>query len=254
MTMMMPDSTVVDNLPPGYPAYLGYADGEWPTAAGLAARFPHARRVILTVTGNTIDCDGADSERGDLTAAGAAFWARRKIIAHPGSRPVIYASVVGEPGYGMPAVLTELAAYGIDRSAVRLLSAHYGAGAHICGPSACKLIGVPVDGTQWTDTYRWGNDDIDMSVLAADFFAGQPGETERLVTELGIVRPGDTGDKVRTVQGLLNARAGIGTPLAIDGVFGWKTQGAVEHIQVDHHITQDGIVGPATWPVLLGVA
>lgn len=251
----MPDSTIVGNLPVGYPAYLGYADGEFATAAELAGRFPDALRVILTVTGRTIDCDGADSEREDLTAAGAAAWASRKLAADPGSRPVIYASVVGEPGYGMRSVLTELASRRIRRGEVRLLSAHYGAGEHICGPSTCELISVAMDGTQWTDTFRSGNDDIDMSALAPDFFSHAT-ETEKIVQQLGIARQGDTGEKVKTVQALCNARdkPNGAAPLVIDGVFGTETRAAVVWYQRAARIPADGVVGPQTWPVLLGIA
>ena len=69
MTLAMPDSTVVANLPGGYDAYLGYVDGDFVTAPGLRAKFPGAELVLLTVTGQTVDCAGADVENGDLTAA-----------------------------------------------------------------------------------------------------------------------------------------------------------------------------------------
>lgn len=254
--LAMPDSVRVGDLPGGYDAYLGYADGDYPTAAELTRRFPAAHKVILTVTGQMLNCDGCDCEPGNLNAADMRMWVQRKLQLMPAVRPVVYASVKGKPNFGMGDVLAALSRNGIGRSRVRLLSAHYGQGPHICGPATCGEIGVPMDGTQWTDEYRVTVDGttriIDMSVLLPGFFGSGETETERLVRELGIVRQGDHGEIVKTVQRLCNGRSG--PVLAVDGVFGFRTTGAVEIIQVDAGITQDGIVGPQTWPVLLGVA
>ena len=95
MTLAMPDSVTVPDLPGGYDAYLGYADGTWPTAAALHAKFPAADLLILTVTGQTLQADGCDVETGDLTPEGGARWAVSKRAAYPGFRPVMYASVSG---------------------------------------------------------------------------------------------------------------------------------------------------------------
>jgi hypothetical protein len=255
MTLAMPDSTNVNNLPAGYPAYLGYADGAWPTGKVLEGLFPEAELVILTVTGENAAhgarvAPGTDAEPGDLTAASAASWAYKQPA---GNRPVIYASVEGEQGYGMGDVLRALAELGVPRSVVRLLSAHYGQGEHICGPDSCKAIDVQMDGTQWTNDFVTpGGAVIDMSVLADDFFGPLLTETEKLVQELGTVQEGNTGAAVKTVQALLEARLADG--VAIDGVFGTQTLSAVKFLQSKGKVTVDGIVGPQTWPVLLGVA
>jgi Putative peptidoglycan binding domain len=257
MTLQMPDSVNVSNLPAGYPAYLGYADGKFANGAQLRARFPAAELVLLTVTGETTAAHGArvsggaDAEPGNLTAAGAVWWAMSNKL---GEFPVIYASVTGEPGYGMADVLAELDAIGTGRDEVRLLSAHYGDGPHICGPRSCGLIGTEMDGTQWTDEAPAVNGHlVDMSVLRNDFFSLPQGdsETETLVTELGTVQQGDTGTAVETVQGLLLAR---GQRVTLDGEFGPLTASAVRVRQIQSRLTADGIVGPQTWPVLLGVA
>jgi hypothetical protein len=256
VTLAMPDSTVVANLPAGYDAYLGYADGDFANAGELAGRFPAANRIILTATGRTLDCDGADIEPGNLTAADGAAWANRKLTADPGSRPVLYASVEGEPGYGMADVIGALDACRIAQDEVRLLSAHYGQDPHICGPDSCRLISVEMDGTQWTDDFGviGGNGvptSVDMSMLAGDFF-GQLTGTEQLVQELGTVQAGQTGEAVKTVQGLCVARGATG--LAVDGIFGKQTLSAVKFTQSLGKVTVDGIVGAQTWPVLLAVA
>lgn len=254
MTLAMPDSTVVANLPGGYDAYLGYVDGDFVTAPGLRAKFPAAELVLLTVTGQTVDCAGADVENGDLTAAMGASWARNFIEGASGVRPVLYASLDT-----MADLLLELGALNVVRASVRLLSAHYGRGPHICGPDSCGEMDIEMDGTQWTDDFGviGGNGvptSVDMSMLAGDFF-GQLTGTEQLVQELGTARSGMTGPVVRTVQGLCNAREGLPvTPLVIDGVFGALTEQQVKGLQQVYKLTADGIVGPQTWPVLLGIA
>jgi hypothetical protein len=174
-TISMPDSIYPQKLLSGYPAYLGYADGEWATAQVLAALFPHARHVILTVNGSTlVEADGADCEPGNIDAAATARWVRDKLATEPGERPVVYADLASE-GYSMSEVLADLAALGIPRSRVRVLSAHY-ADEHICSPAhGCRdahgnVITWTADGTQWTSTYPGAGGEIDMSMLGADFF------------------------------------------------------------------------------------
>lgn len=261
MTIAMPDSVSVADLPDGYDAYLGYTDGRFATAMTLRARFPAAELVLLTVTGEAPGATvhgarvslGTDAEPGDLNAASAARWAAAEKL---GEFPVIYASVQGAAGFGMHDVLAELAAAGIGRDEVRLLSAHYGSGPHICGPASCRLIDTEMDGTQWTSQFETAGMSgatsfVDMSMLADNFFGLPQSETERLVTELGTVRQGMIGEAVRTVQGLCCARLGT---LKVDGLFGPVTVTAVRTIQGRAHITADGIVGPQTWAVLLGVA
>jgi peptidoglycan hydrolase-like protein with peptidoglycan-binding domain len=65
---------------------------------------------------------------------------------------------------------------------------------------------------------------------------------------------GAIGGDVRTVQGLCNAREALLLPLVLDGIFGQQTRAAVEAVQRAHSIGVDGVVGPQTWPVLMGVA
>lgn len=54
---------------------------------------------------------------------------------------------------------------------------------------------------------------------------------------------GRTGEKVKELQKLLK--------IDEDGVFGRKTRAAVQQFQKSHGLVNDGIVGPATWDVLL---
>jgi len=264
----MPDSVTVSDLPAGFPAYLGYTDGDFPTADALRAKFPGAKLILLSTTGTGIlpPCNGFDIEPGNLTAAEGARLAAGYINGAPSSgrpRPVLYASVSGPSGYGMGDVLAELAKRSVARHEVRLLSAHYGQGAHICGPDSCGLIADEMDGTQWTDMWTSqfltnGRRPVDMSLLAGDFFTSTPAaapgnpSAEEIVGELPVVQQGMTGNPVRTVQGLCCAR--WDNALKVDGVFGPETWAAVRAIQNRAGITVDGIVGPSTWPVLLGIS
>jgi hypothetical protein len=165
MTLTMADSISPTNLPAGYDAYLGYVDGDWPTAKALRVKFPAAHILTVTVLGGNAVADGCDVETGDLSPASGAAWALGR-LADDAERPVIYAST------GVMAdVLGELAARKIGRSEVRLLSAHYTGERHICGPATCKLVDVAMDGTQWSDSAPGvGGTKIDASLLAGNFF------------------------------------------------------------------------------------
>lgn len=64
-----------------------------------------------------------------------------------------------------------------------------------------------------------------------------------------VLRRGAQGDEVKLLQERL-VGAGAG-PIVIDGVFGEMTESAVRLFQGANALEQDGIVGPATWGVLL---
>lgn len=59
------------------------------------------------------------------------------------------------------------------------------------------------------------------------------------------VRYGSSGDDVRRLQQALNGAGGYG--LAVDGVFGNKTQQALRSYQQARGLNVDGIAGPQTW-------
>jgi peptidoglycan hydrolase-like protein with peptidoglycan-binding domain len=63
-----------------------------------------------------------------------------------------------------------------------------------------------------------------------------------------LVKSGSHDHPTRTLQDLLNAH---GSALAIDGVFGPKTDAAVRHFQQSKGLTVDGVVGPQTWAALI---
>ena len=61
-------------------------------------------------------------------------------------------------------------------------------------------------------------------------------------------RQGDRDHPVRTLQHLLREH---GKAVAVDGIFGPLTDGAVRALQQSKGLTVDGIVGPRTWGALV---
>ncbi|MBT9385464.1 peptidoglycan-binding protein [Pseudooceanicola sp. CBS1P-1] len=83
----------------------------------------------------------------------------------------------------------------------------------------------------------------DIAALATEYLAALQPDTRRTL------RRGSSGDPVPELQTLL-ASAGFDVGAA-DGLFGRQTEDAVEAFQTARRLLPDGIVGPATWGVLL---
>ncbi|MBE6047648.1 MAG: peptidoglycan-binding protein [Clostridium sp.] len=66
-----------------------------------------------------------------------------------------------------------------------------------------------------------------------------------------MLRIGDKGDAVRNLQNLLISKGYSCGSAGADGDFGQSTYNAVIKFQGDHGLSQDGIVGPATWEALI---
>lgn len=81
----------------------------------------------------------------------------------------------------------------------------------------------------------------------------EPKETPT-ITGLPTLRRGDKGEVVRAAQFLLNGRKCSCGIWGADGDFGNGTEAAVLAFQRRNGIEADGIIGPATWAVLLGVS
>ncbi|WP_301177244.1 peptidoglycan recognition protein family protein [Actinomadura geliboluensis] len=77
-----------------------------------------------------------------------------------------------------------------------------------------------------------------------------PDWQETMMRRLPTLATGAAGEHVETVQGLLRARS---HPVELDGRYGPATAAAVRAVQRWGGVQDDGIVGPATWPVLLRV-
>lgn len=85
--------------------------------------------------------------------------------------------------------------------------------------------------------------------LAVNGIVGQATWRKLVVTQ----RFGSRGEQVRAIQALLNiyGRTHAGFRLTEDGIFGRLTRAAVIRFQRAVDITDDGVVGPGTWPFLV---
>lgn len=63
-----------------------------------------------------------------------------------------------------------------------------------------------------------------------------------------LTRKGDNAHPVRTLQHLLRAQK---QTVAVDGIFGPKTEAAVKAFQKAKKLSVDGIVGPKTWAAII---
>lgn len=246
MTITMFDSINTGELPSGSGyAYAGYVDGDWPDYTAIKEKFPSASVLSIAVSVDGI-ADCLDVEAGDATPPEAVTWLSGRLAAGA-VKPCIYAST--------DTMTRFIATMGVPRSSVRLWTAHYGLGEHICGPDTCKQLSIPADGTQWTDQAL--GRDLDQSVLLDDFFGAEPPPAPVVSTwqvtmmdSLPALQQGATGITVRRIQGLCQA-ALPNEPIVMDGNFGSITEAAIKQIQTQHHVTADGIVGPVTWQVLV---
>jgi hypothetical protein len=249
----------IDNsqFPPGGGAYASYVDGhlgDQPNYNWTVRAFPGARHLSIALFPED-DADAIDVEAGAAGTADIPGWYARQ-VARGIARPVVYASA-----YTMDAgVLPVLSAAGIARASVRLWTAHYDIGEHICGPASCEALRIAADGTQWTSNAL--GRDLDQSLLLEDFF-GTPAPpttvktppatvnwTENLVQQLPTLQQGATGTFVRTVQFQCGER---GHAVKVDGSYGPLTVAAVKAAQAAAKVAQDGVTGPVTWGILLGV-
>jgi len=72
--------------------------------------------------------------------------------------------------------------------------------------------------------------------------------TAATISPWPLVRQGNQNHPVETLQYLLRAR---GHNVAVDGIFGPKTDAAVRAFQKQKGLAVDGIVGPYTWSALI---
>ena len=243
------DTAFNGEFPPGAAAYAAYIDGaigSQPNYAYIVATFPDARHLSIALFPED-DADALDVEPGAAVPPDIPAWHARQ-AARGVARPAVYASTSTMEAEVLPV----LALAGIARESVRLWTAHYGLGEHICGPSSCGALSVDADGTQWCENAMGRT--LDQSLLLDSFFgtpAPSPNWQEAMLQALPVVQQGATGAVVRTVQGLLCAR---GYTVVIDGDYGPATTKGVEDLQRAAGLSVDGVVGEQTYPALLGIA
>jgi hypothetical protein len=177
------DAIADDQFPPGADAYAAYVDGDLanqPNYSFIVATFPSAEHLSITLFPDK-DAECLDIENGAATPESAADWYERQ-RARGITRPALYADVSTMESDVVPVIT----AAKIARATVRLWTAHYGAGEHICGPKSCGALSIDADGTQWCDDAL--GRDLDRSLLLADFF-GTP------APPAGTPRSGSSGSR-----------------------------------------------------------
>jgi peptidoglycan hydrolase-like protein with peptidoglycan-binding domain len=86
---------------------------------------------------------------------------------------------------------------------------------------------------------------------AAEKIAIPPPPRMQQTAPLPLLRKGVSGESVKRVQKLLNARLRPSSQLTVDGIFGPLTHQAVTQYQQGVSLTVDGIVGKQTWHCLM---
>jgi hypothetical protein len=169
----MYDTAQNDQFPAGAQAYAAYVDGgigDQPNYAYIVSTFPNAYHLSIALYGSN-DADALDVEPGAASPSDVPGWYSRQ-KQRGIARPCVYASASTMTSSILP-VLTQNQ---IPRDQVRLWSAHYGAGEHICGPNSCGLVPIDVDGTQWNNNALGLN--LDQSLLLDTFFSTAPSDVE----------------------------------------------------------------------------
>ena len=161
----MYDSAFNNQFPAGAQAYAAYVDGsigDQPNFNFIVTTFPNAQHLSIALSASN-NADALDVEPGAASPTDVPGWYTRQ-RQRGIQRPCVYASASTMASN----ILQVLQQANIARADVRLWSAHYGFGEHICGPASCKLVPVEVDGTQWTNSAL--NRNLDQSLLLENFF------------------------------------------------------------------------------------
>jgi hypothetical protein len=172
----MYDTIYNDQFPSGAQAYAAYVDGgigDQPNYAYIVSAFPKAQHLSIALFSSD-NADALDVEAGAASPSDVPGWYTRQ-KQRGIQRPCIYANVSTMDG----SVLPVLSQANISRSSVRLWTAHYGLGEHICGPDTCGYLSINADGTQWTSSALGLV--LDQSELVENFFTtvqGVPVEAE----------------------------------------------------------------------------
>src|SRR5262249_2689842 len=132
------------------------------------------------------------------------------------------------------------------------------------GAVAFTTSGIDPDVTSATVTFSDGihSVTVDASAGVADLsgFTDGPVSSVLKVTDganAPVLKLGSTGDAVRHLQEGLLKFGGAGSPTdpgPADGIFGGRTEAAVEAYQSQHALPVDGVVGPSTWSAPAGAA
>jgi hypothetical protein len=181
----MYDTIYNNQFPSGAQAYAAYVDGglgDQPNYAYIVSTFPKAEHLAIALFSSD-NADALDVEAGAATPGEIPAWCTRQ-RQRGIQRPCIYANASTMQG----SVLPVLSQSNISRASVRLWSAHYGLGEHICGPSSCGAMSVEADGTQWTSSALGLV--LDQSELQSNFFTTTNGAIAEAELQSGQLNTG----------------------------------------------------------------
>jgi hypothetical protein len=181
----MYDTTLNDQFPRGAQAYAAYVDGSLgnqPNYAYIVTAFPTAQHLSIALYPSD-NADVLDVEPGAAGPGDFPAWYERQ-VRRGVQRPCVYANVSTMDG----SILPTLSQAGIPSANVRLWTAHYDVGEHICGPDACRMLSVNADGTQWTPNA--GGLVLDQSLLLENFFSSNPAVTTEAELQSGQLNAG----------------------------------------------------------------
>jgi hypothetical protein len=237
------DTIENDQFPTGAAAYAGYVDGSignQPNYAFIVSAFPKAEHLSIALFSSD-NADALDVESGASVPADVpAWWTRQR--ARGITRPVVYASASAMNDDILPV----LSGAKIARTTVRLWTAHYGAGEHICGPGTCGLLSENADGTQWTPTA--GGLVLDQSLLLEDFFT-TPTTTPPVTTEAelqsGLLNTGKNALTVIAVPPGTAHHVAFGCDNSIQGLAPAKLRVAIHDTtwHITNGVTVEGTAG-----------
>ncbi len=188
------DSVLNNQFPSGAQAYAAYVDGsvgDQPNFAYIVSTFPKAYRLSIALYSSN-NADTLDVEAGASVASDIPGWYTRQ-KQRGIQRPCVYASASAMTN----SVLPVLGPANINRADIRLWTAHYGVGEHICGPGSCGLVPIEVDGTQWTSSALGRA--LDQSLLLDNFFTTDPNGTTEAELQSGELSNGKNAITIMSV-------------------------------------------------------
>jgi hypothetical protein len=237
----MYDTIFNNQFPAGAQAYAAYVDGglgNQPNYAYIVNTFPKAEHLSIALFSSN-NADALDVEAGAATPGEIPAWCTRQ-RQRGIQRPCIYANASTMQG----SVLPVLSQAKIARSTVRLWTAHYGVGEHICGPSSCGALSIEADGTQWTSSALGLV--LDQSELQSNFFTVSPtGPIAEAELESGQL---NTGKNVQTSIAVAPGTAhhiGFGCDNGVEGQSPAVLRVAIYDTGPGWHVTQNVVIdGP----------
>jgi hypothetical protein len=233
----MYDTIYNDQFPPGAAAYAAYVDGSLgnqPNYAFIVSKFPKAQHLSITLFGSS--ADALDVEAGASTPSQVPAWcaAQRKRGIQ---RPCVYASASTMNSE----ILPTLSRAGIARATVRLWTAHYGAGQHICGPNSCGALSVNADGTQWTPNavVNGATLVLDQSLLLENFFTTDPTVSTEAELQSGSLNNGKNAHTAIAVPPGTAHQIAFGCDNGVQGQPPARIRVAIHDTGPGWHVTKD---------------